>query len=269
MPPRPDKAVRKVRRGRGGQHLPALAADKLAALQQPINDAVRPCLVEIAALTQRERMPPPDVTFEHTRRLLARARANLEALALPPEDVHDIHYALVAYIDEVMQLHGGPLEAFWQAHLLQLEHYGETTAGEGFFLRLEELKHSGRLPVLRVYYLCLLLGFHGIYAHHGELERENLIDSVRQALGEHERQLPAEILSPFGPRPDEPDSDRQRNRLLQWCAGLSAGMALTWYIGTIFVIDAQERALLDLVSHAYEELRLGEAVGPVIGRSHE
>lgn len=255
-----EKSPRRVRRGRPAERAAQLGPEKLAALKQPVNDAVRPCLVEIAALCQRGRMPPPDVAYEHARRLLNEAKERLDALGLPPEDVRDIHYALVAFIDEAMQLDGGPLEEFWQAHLLQLEHYGETTAGEGFFQRLSALMETGRLPVLRVYYLCLLFGFHGIYAHHGELERENLIDMVRQALGEHDGALSADILSPFGPRPDEPGSDRHRNRLLQWLAALSAVMSAVWYLGTVFVVDAQARALGDALRHAYEDLRLGLVV---------
>jgi type VI secretion system protein ImpK len=186
-------------------------------------------------------MPPADVLFEYARRQLNRLRTQLEELGLPPEDVTDAYYALVAFVDEVMQADQGPLKDFWQAHLLQLELFGETRAGEGFYDRLTRVQEERRLPVLRVYYLCLLFGFHGIYAHHGELERENLMESVRESLGIAPEDGAA--LAPFGLRPDEPAADANRNRLLQWLALSAAALAVVGYVGIAFSVNASARAL--------------------------
>jgi type VI secretion system protein ImpK len=159
---------------------------------------------------------------------------------------------VVAFVDEAMQVDQGPLKDFWQAHLLQLEMFGETRAGEGFFDRLLRVQEERRLLVLRVYYLCLLFGFQGIYAGHGELERENLLESVRESLGVAlDDSAP---LAPFGPRPDEPAADDNRNRLLKFLALSAAALAVIWYAGTAFSVSASARALERALSKAADEI---------------
>jgi type VI secretion system protein ImpK len=230
-------------------------AERIDSPERPLQEAVRPLLVELACLRQREQLPPADVVFEHARTQLNKLRAKLEALGLSPPDVQDVYYALVAFVDEAMQLDQGPLKDFWQAHLLQLELFGETRAGEGFFDRLAQAQAERRLAVLRVYYLCLLFGFQGIYAHHGELERENLMESVREVLG-----IPLEDtapLAPFGTRPDEPAADNQRNRLLQWLAGCAAALTVVGYIGVAFSLDARARVLCGALLRAADDVAAG------------
>lgn len=244
-----DTAPRRVKRkppGRGGN------AQRLESPERPLHEAVRPLLVELSYLRRRENMPPADVLFEYARKQLNRLRARLEEVGLPPEDVTDAYYALVAYVDEVMQADQGPLKDFWQAHLLQLELFGETRAGEGFYDRLARAREERRLSVLRVYYLCLLFGFHGIYAQHGELERENLMESVREALGiVPEDSAP---LAPFGLRPDEPAADGDRNRLLQWLAVSAAALTVAGYIGVAFSVHSSARSLERALSRAADDI---------------
>jgi type VI secretion system protein ImpK len=245
-----DAAPRRVRRKQAARG--QASAQRLESPERPLHDAVRPLLVELSYLRRRENMPPADVLFEYARKQLNRLRAKLQELGLPPEDVTDAYYALVAFVDEVMQADQGPLKDFWQAHLLQLELFGETRAGEGFFDRLNQARQERRLSVLRVYYLCLLFGFHGIYAHHGELERENLMESVRESLGiALDDSAP---LAPFGARPDEPAADGDRNRLLLWLATSAAALALVWYAGVAFSVNARARALEDALSSASDAI---------------
>lgn len=245
-----DGAPRRVKRkqlARGDA-----VARRLESPERPLHEAVRPLLVELSYLRRRENMPPADVLFEYARKQLNRVRTKLEALGLPPEDVTDAYYALVAFVDEAMQADQGPLKDFWQAHLLQLELFGETHAGEGFYDRMIRVQDERRLSVLRVYYLCLLFGFQGIYAQHGELERENLMESVRESLG-----IPLDDsvpLAPFGPRPDEPAADDDRNRLLQWLAMSSAALAVVWYAGIAFSVNASARAVSDALSQAADNV---------------
>jgi len=245
-----DTAPRRVKRrqsGRGGGK-----AQRLESPERPLHEAVRPLLVELSYLRRRENMPPADVLFEYARKQLNRLRTRLEEAGLPPEDVTDAYYALVAYVDEMMQADQGPLKDFWQAHLLQLELFGETRAGEGFYDRLTRAQEDRRLSVLRVYYLCLLFGFHGIYAHHGELERENLMESVRESLGvAPEDSAP---LAPFGLRPDEPAADDDRNRLLQWLAVSAAALTVVGYIGIAFSVNSSASALESALSRAADDI---------------
>jgi type VI secretion system protein ImpK len=245
--PAAPRRVKRKQPERGGAK-----AQRLESAERPLHDAVRPLLVELSYLRRRENLPPADVLFEYARKQLNRLRTRLEEAGLPPADVTDAYYALVAYVDEMMQADQGPLKDFWQAHLLQLELFGETRAGEGFYDRLTRAAEERRLPVLRVYYLCLLFGFHGIYAHHGELERENLMESVREALGiAPEDTAP---LAPFGLRPDEPAADGDRNRLLQWLAVAAAALTVVAYIGIAFSVNSSARALELGLSRAADDI---------------
>ncbi len=232
---------------------------KDAANVQRLTAAVRPCLTTVVQLCQlqREQKPPPEIVQRHMRALLSETMGRLEALSLPHEELQDLRYGLVAFIDELMQVEGGRLREFWQANLLQLEFFSETRAGEGFFERLERAKTEGRKNVLRVYYLCLLSGFHGVYGQHGELERENLIESLKGALGQAGKQ--PSLLSPHGARPVEAGVDHTRNRLLQWLAVAAATMAVIWYFGLVFTLDAQEQILTESLREAYEDVTAGLA----------
>lgn len=244
-----DAAPRRVKRKKAGGDA---KAQRLESPERPLHEAVRPLLVELSYLRRRENMPVADVLFEYARKQLNRLRTRLEEAGLPPEDVVDAYYALVAYVDEVMQADQGPLKDFWQAHLLQLELFGETRAGEGFYDRLVRAQEERRLSVLRVYYLCLLFGFHGIYAQHGELERENLMESVRETLGiALEDSAP---LAPFGLRPDEPAADDDRNRLLHWLAISAAALTVAGYIGVAFSVSSSARALEGALTRAADDI---------------
>ena len=256
-----EAPARRARKGKSPRR--ARSATSSAPLSQDeqsrrVNDAVRPMLTMVLQLhlIRRDRRPPPELAYQHVKGMLGQTLRKLEALRLAPEDFEHVKYALVAFIDEMMQLEQGPTKDFWQSHLLQLEHFGETRAGEGFFQRLERLQSDDNRLAMHVYYLCLLLGFHGIYGQHGELERENLVEDLRGRLGvsaDREQQP----LSPEGERPDEPGVDRERNRLLQWLAVGAALMAVIWYFGLLFTLDAQESSLSETLRDAYEDVKAG------------
>jgi type VI secretion system protein ImpK len=245
------RRIRRAQKDRAEARSTALSADC------PIHDAVRPCLTGVTYLARRDPLPPLDVVYEHARSLLSHAKVRLDGLSLEPADTQDVYYALVAYIDEVLQSEPGPLKEFWQAHLLQLLHFGETRAGEGFFHRLERASSDGRLLVVRVYYVCLLLGFRGIYHAHGDLERENLIVRVRETLLRHDGLSGAATLAPHGARPHEPGTDRTRNWLLQSVAAAAMTLAALWYVGLVFVVDARAESLRSVLRSAYEDLTTG------------
>lgn len=77
----------------------------------------------------------------------------------------DAKYALAAYIDELVLTSTWPGRLEWMSRPLQLEFFGEHTAGEGFFTRLANLRQGGEenLYLLELFYYCLQLGFEGVY----------------------------------------------------------------------------------------------------------
>ena len=106
--------------------------------------------------------------------------------------------------------------------------------------------------MLRVYYLCLLFGFHGIYAHHGELERENLMESVRESLGDRARgQRSARAVRTAAGR-------ARRRRQPQSPAAMArpgaAALALVGYVGVAFSVNASARALERALARAADDI---------------
>jgi type VI secretion system protein ImpK len=100
----------------------------------------------------------------------------------------DAKYAMAAYIDEVVLSSTWPGRLEWMSHPLQLEFFGEHTAGEGFFTRLGNLRQGGEenVNLLELYYYCLQLGFEGIYRVKGlehlmalQVDLRSQIDSYR------------------------------------------------------------------------------------------
>jgi type VI secretion system protein ImpK len=77
----------------------------------------------------------------------------------------DAKFALASYIDEMVLTSTWPGRPEWMSRPLQLEFFGEHTAGEGFFTRLANLRQGGEdnLHLLELYYYCLQLGFEGVY----------------------------------------------------------------------------------------------------------
>lgn len=142
--------------------------ETLLALTEPVLAAIR-----VAS--------SPEVRPEAARALLddqIRAlRARAEQARVPARDVDDVLYALVAHADEVMLARPATREA-WLPRLLQLAHFGENSAGDGFFTRLEALRRDvSRGDALLVYYVVLALGFRGRMATQ-DAARLELLENV-------------------------------------------------------------------------------------------
>ncbi|NVB36779.1 DotU family type IV/VI secretion system protein [Pseudenhygromyxa sp. WMMC2535] len=118
-------------------------------------------------------------------------------------DVVDMAYAIVALADEVALHKGGPIRDFWMQRPLQLHYFNENLAGEGFFHRLNAvMSDPARVDILRVYYVCLLLGFQGQYAiRGGELELDAIIRRVKEALRNNLKDQPLSV-QPLRPKED-------------------------------------------------------------------
>lgn len=90
---------------------------------------------------------------------------NATKMEISPMILQHIKYVMTALIDEII-LHSpweGSIE--WLGQPLQLYYFSEHLAGEGFFSRLEllRLEPNNNCDLLEVYYVCLQLGFAGIY----------------------------------------------------------------------------------------------------------
>jgi type VI secretion system protein ImpK len=131
-----------------------------------------------------------------------------------PQQIRDVKFALVAFIDETVlsPRNNFPLRSEWEREPLQLVHFEEHLAGVKFFEKLDAMAQDVEMSadVLEVYYLCLLLGFKGKYnINLLEEQLKQVISSVAgrlQAVG----RLSANTLSPNWQATDQPEMPRDK-----------------------------------------------------------
>jgi type IV/VI secretion system ImpK/VasF family protein len=85
------------------------------------------------------------------------------AAGIQEQDLADMRYAVVAFLDEQILKSNWPGRNEWMSQPLQLVLFNQYTAGEHFFNRLRGLLGEGRSDAIAAYQLCLALGFKGQY----------------------------------------------------------------------------------------------------------
>jgi type VI secretion system protein ImpK len=122
------------------------------------------------------------------------------------EDVEEASFAMVAFLDEVILSRSDGGQTQWARKSLQEEMFGQRSAGELFFKRLEELRgqrDSRQLAeVLEVYRTCLLLGYEGRHSSGARAELHLLMDNLRDRIERILGSYPE--FSPDGAFPDSP-----------------------------------------------------------------
>jgi len=102
------------------------------------------------------------------------------------EDVKQVIFAVVAFLDESILNSRNPLFADWPRKPLQEELFGTHMAGEVFFQNLQKLlgqTDSQELAdLLEVYYLCVLLGFGGRYSMGNKGDLRSIMDAVGEKI---------------------------------------------------------------------------------------
>lgn len=196
-------------------------------------------LIQIRALDPSAQ-PPPEVLHQRLRSFVDAMSARGREAGFSQEDVRDMAYAIVALADEIVLSSSGPARQFWMSRPLQLHYFNENTAGDGFFDRVEALRQDpSRADVLRVYYLCLMLGFYGRYRlRGGEAELLSITEAVAQDLA-RARQFGGETLSPHGERPAEARGASRRELPLLWLAGGAVVLSLALYVGLRVAIGGE------------------------------
>src|ERR1700684_1738394 len=144
------------------------------------------------------------------RQALRVAEQDARSRGCSPEDVKQVIFGVVAFLDESVLSSGNPVFANWPRLPLQAELFGHQLAGEIFFQELQKTLNRNDSPetadLLEVYYLCLLLGFKGRYAAGGDLRSimaaiQEKIRRVRGPAGAPMRETPGGGGAPPGPRP--------------------------------------------------------------------
>ncbi len=112
-------------------------------------------------------------------------------------DIENARYAIGALIDEMVLNRRGDDGEFWAENLIIVKLFNDSTAGEGFFYRLESITGSSAptTELLEVYLLCLCLGFKGRYRLHQEDKLSIIVSNILTRI-ESVRGRPPRALSP-------------------------------------------------------------------------
>lgn len=185
------------------------------------------------------------------RQALRVAEQEARSRGCSAEDVKQVIFAVVAFLDESVLTSRNPVFANWPRLPLQAELFGNQLAGEIFFQELQKTlnRHDSQeaADLLEVYYLCMLLGFKGRYAAGGDLR------SIMAATQEKIRRIrgPIGALSPRGAIPADAvriaHSDRV-SRVLGRVALISAGVVVILVVLFKFILMSGASSLSALAA---------------------
>ncbi len=140
--------------------------DNLALVYQEILTVIarlrskRQAVLDLAAFRGSMKAAVAAAEIEATRKGYTAADARLAT------------FAVVAFLDESVETSKDLGSTDWSRQALQVELFGEHTAGAIFFQCIDKLIARSDAPqdadVLEVFALCLLLGFHGRYGASGQ-----------------------------------------------------------------------------------------------------
>ena len=127
-----------------------------------------------------------DLTMLRTKAqdLLSKIERHAQIQGNHPENIQKAKFALVAFLDEAINLSGWSHKNDWLSQPLQLLMFNSYNAGEEFFDYLDKLRTNIRenREIIEIYYLCLILGFKGKYLIHDPEHLRKRIDQIYQEL---------------------------------------------------------------------------------------
>jgi len=232
QPPRPDPpAARPVAMAEGTENT-AIGEDALTA-------AAAPLLQLMARLRNTANPPDSGDLRERTVRQVRIFEQEARDKEVPLEQLRPAHYALCASLDDVvLNTPWGSGSGTWSERSLVSTFHQEVRSGERFFDVLKQMcANPGKyLPVIKLMYLCMSLGFIGQY----RLSRRGVgdINRIREetyAVIVRQQKAAEPDLAPHTKGIDAPYRPA-RFRLPLWVAasaglGIVAGLFLWFSIG--------------------------------------
>ena len=126
------------------------------------SEAVDPIFLHVLRLLERiDRGETPSAKDErqHIRGWIDQA----EALLGQGQDWQLAKYALVAWIDEVLIEADWDGRSWWNENALEQEIFSGRRAYHQFYIKAKEASALPRRDALEVFYVCVVLGFRGLY----------------------------------------------------------------------------------------------------------
>lgn len=176
-------------------------------------------VLAVAAQLPAAPLPSPAELRQQLTAALDKMISRGRRAELPDADLAEARYALVGLLDEQVLRATWSGRAEWMSRPLQLELYRDNNAGEDFFVRLSALLRSGDRPLaVQVYYLCLALGFQGMYEQTGD--RKSLARFSNAARHQLAGVLPPiDSLSPRGTLQRRANATGRRPGSVLWLLG--------------------------------------------------
>ncbi len=159
-------------------------------------------------------------------------------MKVPMQKVKEAKYALASFIDEAVLTSNWPGRMEWMSKPLQLSFFGEHVGGETFFKHLSALRQAGErfVDVMEVYYVCLQLGFEGMYRLRGLEQLMALQVDLRSQI-ESYRKYSDNRLSPNG-TPKESMMATVRREVPYWVIGtVTLACVFFTYLGYAVVTE--------------------------------
>lgn len=159
-------------------------------------------------------------------------------MKIPMQKVKEAKFALASYVDEAVLTSNWPGRMEWMSKTLQLTFFGEHIGGEAFFKHLNALRRAGDrfVDVMEVYYVCLQLGFEGMYRLRGLEQLMALQVDLRSQI-EGYRKYSDNRLSPDGV-PQESVMATMRREIPYWVIGtVTLACVFFTYLGYAVVTE--------------------------------
>ncbi len=124
--------------------------------------AVDPLLLHVLSLLDRianNEEPDPHDERARVRSLIDQG----EAIVGAGQEWELSKYALVSWIDEVLVDSVWRGRDWWSNNVLEVEFFNTRLCSEQFYVKAKEAAALTRRDALEVYYVCVILGFRGLY----------------------------------------------------------------------------------------------------------
>ena len=210
--------------------------DNLALLFQDVLTAI------VRLRANRQGVTDADAFRHHTREALKTAASQALAAGYTADDTRHATFAAVAFLDESVLNSQNPIFAEWLRKPLQAELFGTHTAGEEFFVSLQQLLGRGDsadlADLIEIHYLCMLLGFSGRYSagNRGELAQ------IMNFTGEKIRRIRGRFgaLSPAWQPPKERAVSQEDPWIKRWgiIAAACTVLAVILFAGYLFGLSS-------------------------------
>ena len=158
----------------------AAGTENIAIGADPLSAAAAPLLQLMARLRNTANPPDAGDLRERTVRQVRAFEQQARDAGVPLEQLHPAHYALCAGLDDVVLNTPWGNSGRWGERSLVSTFHQEVRSGERFFDLLRQMcDNPGKfLPVIKLMYLCMSLGFIGQYRLSRRGARD--IDRVRE-----------------------------------------------------------------------------------------